>query len=37
MVYEQLDVALEMTYTGEMTATEALAAADVEMERVLDR
>ncbi len=37
MVYEQLDVALEMTYTGEMTAADALAAADVEMERVLDR
>jgi len=35
MMFEQLDTALEMTYTGVMTAQAALEAADAELEKRL--
>ena len=37
MVFEQLDTALEMTYTGKMNAQDALIAADAELEKRLSR
>ena len=35
MVFEQLDTALELTFTGQLDARSALAAANEEMERIL--
>ena len=37
LFFEQLDTALELVFTGEMTAEDALAAADAELEKVLSQ
>lgn len=37
MLFEQLDTALEMSHTGQMSTADALAAADAELEKRLSR
>ena len=37
MLFEQLDTALEMSHTGQMSTVDALAAADAELEKRLSR